>query len=251
MFVMPPVDMFVMPPVDMFVMPPVDFGPTCIPRCETTVAVTCPGGVESRVDCAPMPARCDATGATPTCIPLACFPSSTACTTDTISVDACNAAGTGTTTTHCDRGCDPGTSDCRPALGCGSFSTDGMITTGTMRFDLCGAGDDNTAATTTACTVASDGEDVIVRLEVDHMARYTLSLVDVGGGYRVDPVISVRNVCDDRTTQLGCDDDGGSSVDSLLVIDLPPGEYFLIVDSVDTQSGGTGCGNVDLTVTHT
>lgn len=242
-----------MPPeIDAAVVPPTDSG-TCTPRCDANVAISCDGPVEVHVACDPDRCVADAGGAR--CESLFCTPDAARCSEDGAAVVTCSAAGDEETSAPCPRGCDPGTTSCRAPRDCGR-ADDGTIAAPTMmRINLCGTGndhdrdDDGTAAM--RCTYASGGEDALLRLTVDRPGRYTFDVRDAPGGNDVDPIVYVRTACGDRDSEVGCDDDGGAAGrDSLLVLDLAAGEYFLVVDSYDGSSSSTDCGAVDVSVTR-
>jgi hypothetical protein len=56
----------------------------------------------------------------------------------------------------------------------------------------------------------------------------------------VDTVLYVVEICNNPDTELGCDDDGGerSHTSMLTLSDLPPGTYYIIVDSFGPGSLG-------------
>lgn len=60
----------------------------------------------------------------------------------------------------------------------------------------------------------------------------------------VDTVVYIRSTCRDPLTELGCNDDDGLNVSTLVLDRVEPGEYFIVVD---TQSS-TSLGNYRLEV---
>jgi hypothetical protein len=230
--------------------PPHDAGPPCMPHCDGNTLVGCVGGVETPMPCGTS-SFCDPSG-TPRCRPNVCTPSAVACSADTTSVEQCNASGTAATTTHCDRGCVAGA--CRAELACGGgLVVAGTIAmSGTTTYDVCGEGDDNNDAHTDPdCpTNGPNGEDVILRFDVDRTRTYRIVARDADTG-PVDPCIYLRSACDMRSTEIDCDDDGaGTAIDAQLDIVLTPGEYFLIVDTFEWDDGATHyrCGQVAVDV---
>lgn len=183
----------------------------------------------------------------PTCTP------GSVCTADGASVLTC-ASGV-LTMTHCDRGCAAGV--CRPQLDCALTIAGSIATSGTTRWDVCGGGNDNNDNHTAPnCpNFGPDGEDVMLRLDVDRASTVSIGASDVADGTLVDPVLYLRTICGTRSSELACDDDGGTrSFDSQLdPIVLSAGEYFLVVDTFDGSGSGPGssCGAIDVSVTMT
>ncbi|MEM9073685.1 MAG: serine protease [Myxococcota bacterium] len=52
-----------------------------------------------------------------------------------------------------------------------------------------------------------------------------------------DTALYLREVCDDASTEVACDDDSGDGFDALLEQELAPGTYFLFVDGYEDESG--------------
>lgn len=253
----PPIERDAGPPSDGAIDAPertdggLDGGP-CVTRCDGDVVVGCSAGVETRTDCAMTGERCTlGPFGSPICSPAGCASPDPRCSEDGTALIEC-VSGTDTVTA-CPRGCE--SEACRPEVACTRFTAAATLASGTMRFNLCGAGHDHDHSEdwlSGPCPYAADGEDVLLRLPVDRPGRYAITVDDVGGGNRVDPVVYVREICDDRDTELGCHDDLSSSdLDSRLEVDLGAGEYFVIVDSVDNAPGSpTDCGEVEVAVTR-
>ncbi len=62
---------------------------------------------------------------------------------------------------------------------------------------------------------------------------------DAMSGTTFDTVLSLRSVCENTSTELSCDDDGGDNpgTSSVMRAVLDPGTYALVVDGFNTQSG--------------
>lgn len=216
----------------------------CAPRCEGSRIVTCTGG-GAMIDCASVGASCQSSSPGPRCVGGAC--AEPLCSDDASAVLRCT-GGIPETPLACERGCDPAMPGCRSELTC-EHDTLATIATGTMTIDLCGGRDDHDHDGNRPCAAAADGEDVLLRLNVDRAGGFRITADDVEGGARVDPVLYVRRVCAERESEVACNDDvGDGDLDSQLDVDLDPGEYFLIVDSIDSGGGGTECGEVALAV---
>jgi hypothetical protein len=232
----------------------VDAGPICTPadeRCDGDVVVRCtPTGLRT-LDCTTREARCVDGAAGAVCEPWRCRPLSTRCSEDGSQVLTCDGTGTSETPSPCVRGCASGA--CRPRSDCGLAVSHTFTGAGATRFSLCGGGDDADYADSPSDSCGdgftADGEDRLVRLELDRRRVVHVNVDDVDPDRNVDPVVYVRRRCDDPSTQIACADDG-AMLDSRLVTELDAGEYFIVVDSFDYSGEGRrfGCGNVSVTV---
>jgi hypothetical protein len=209
----------------------------CMPRCDGNTAVTCNLGHEVRTTCSGT--VCDATGAFPVCLPLVCMPDGASCSADGTTSTTCNHPGTVTTTVHCDRGCTAGA--CRPAVTCTEPVASMAITTsGTFQLDLCGAGNNftDTGMHGDCPSAIANGEDVMVRLDLDRTLRVMITETDVSAARNVDPIVYLRAACG-RASEIDCNDNGRSSTAMLDVV-LMAGEYFVVVDSFDDATHACG-----------
>jgi hypothetical protein len=232
-----------------------DAGPGCTSddaRCDGSRALTCtPTGLRA-IDCAALEARCVTGAAGPVCEAWTCRPSSTRCSADGTQVLACDALGTSETASPCVRGCASGS--CRPRSDCERAIESTLTGAGTLRFSLCGGGNDDDyvdAADMCNDAFSADGEDRLVRLELDRRRVVHVDVVDSDPDRRIDPAVYVRRRCGDPSSQVACADDGSTGLDTRLVTELDPGEHFLVIDSFDYSRDGRtyGCGSVTVTVT--
>ena len=99
-----------------------------------------------------------------------------------------------------------------------------------------GAGEDYTSD---SCGGA--GNDIVYSFTVTE----TVNAVFNTDGSDYDTVLHVRSDCDNDASQLGCDDDGGTSVQSNLELTLSPGTYSVFLDAF----GSGNYGNYVLTIT--
>ncbi len=106
-----------------------------------------------------------------------------------------------------------------------------------------GAPADLTSTTTASCPT-TPGPEVAFRLVLPEARSLLFSLDNAGTAAGWDPVLYVRSAsC--VGAQVGCNDDGGGSLKSELVVSaMPPGTYFVFVDSASTS------GSFELTVTE-
>lgn len=228
---------------------PIDTGPTCTDQCMGTTAIHCVGGVATRTDCT-LAAPCTVVGGMASCVPI-CTPG-TVCSTDGTSVEKCDATS-GLEVTPCPRGCVAGA--CRAEVACGVTVGPTITVPGSLMVDTCGARDDDTQLTTHGdCPDhGPNGEDVVLRLDVDRTERVTITATDVDGGRPIDPCIYVRTACADASSEVECNDDGASTALDALISDLvlTPGEYFLVVDEFYWNDGATHytCGMIQVDVT--
>jgi hypothetical protein len=62
---------------------------------------------------------------------------------------------------------------------------------------------------------------------------------DLPGSGTTDTALYVRSVCINPGDEVGCDDDSGTGLTSLLVLPaLGPGTYYVFVDTYSATSGG-------------
>jgi len=219
-------------------------------RCDGDTRVVCDTGTLVREDCTASSAYCDVSSGTPTCVDWACTPSSSECS-DVAEQTVCDARGTAQTVSACPRGCDDATGACRPETPC-SLSVEGRISTGRMTFDTCSGGDN--ASPVSGCTdVDISGGDRILRLEVPEAARYRIDLNEAPGASEVDPMVYLRRRCDERASELACNDDRPRrNANSRIELDLEPGDYFIVMDSYrasgDSLPGDCGPSEVNVTI---
>jgi len=231
------------------------------PRCVGNVQVTCVDGMEERVDCAADGDYCDATAGS--CEDQVCVPDVAECDGDRLLV--CNHLGSDETRTDCPFGCSAGA--CSPApVACAGVPP---LASGAMvRVDTCGAGDDETYRRTGAgggCNSdqRANGPDLVYAITVTTRQRVAIDLRDADGDVAIDTIVYLRNVCDDRSTQLACSDDlpcdetvfgcpSGRPIEvrqSRIITTLDPGTYYVVIDSFNyrTSSGASyTCGEVIL-----
>ena len=207
--------------------------------CEGDVALVCSADGLVRTSCPDESAFCDGG----VCTPWVCDPGTASCSADGADALSCVARGTGYTTAEtCVRGCASGA--CRDATPC-AVSVDHVMSVGdgSHTVDLCGQVDDQTPDWSVMgddCgPTGRPGEDVLVRLEIPVGGRFRLELRDDDSEHRVDPILYLRGGCNDRMSQIVCDDYGGMSLSSSLDRDLPAGDVFVVLDSLNyTDRGG-------------
>lgn len=123
-----------------------------------------------------------------------------------------------------------------------------------MTFDLCGGVNDSDFADGPGCDdwLEANGQDRIVRLEVDRPGRYRIELTNASD-HALDAAVYVRTACEERGSEIGCANGGVGtfSLDARLELELAAGDYFVILDSLDYSLGiTTRCGPVQLTITR-
>jgi hypothetical protein len=67
--------------------------------------------------------------------------------------------------------------------------------------------------------------------------RATLTFSTVGGDY--DTLIWVQRACDDRGTEIGCNDDFNGVMSQVTVANAAPGTYYMFVDGFGGRAGQT------------
>lgn len=209
---------------------PADTAVACTPagdHCEGELLVACVAGVSVAEDCALTDSYCDDSMASPVCTGWVCTPGQSLCSGDAEET-SCDDRGIEQTVSDCPRGCDSATGRCRPTVPC-ALTVDGTLRTGRMTFDTCAGGDDATPIMGCTRTDISGG-DRILRLEVPVANRYRVDLNEAAGA-DADPVVYLRTACDERASELACDDDRPGTLNSRIELDLEPGEYFIVMDS--------------------
>jgi hypothetical protein len=224
---------------------PLSDAPACMPGCCGDVADDCAGGMR---DCAAEGLVCRVMGA-PVCV---CADAPLACAADGRAVEGCSSGVA--TLELCDE------------LGCTGSACDTPCTvpdvSATFTVDLCGRTDGSRNTGGGDCANDdSDGEDVRRRIALPVRSRVTVTLRDDDPEVDIDTIVYLRGVCNQRDTQLACDDDvpcmsatpglgscNGSDQwrESSFTIDLERGAYYVILDHI-THSGWD-CGRVTLTV---
>jgi subtilisin-like proprotein convertase family protein len=91
-------------------------------------------------------------------------------------------------------------------------------------------GTTNDASADASGTCAGNGPDRVYQFTLEAATRVSFE----SSGY--DTVLHLRSSCDDQTSQIDCDDDGGYNYGSLLSAELAEGTYYLWMDSY--SSGG-------------
>lgn len=249
-------------PADTYVPPPVDASGCTAGAtwCEGERLITCgAGGATSSADCFAASAYCgtDPASLTAACRPWICTPSTTRCADDGTAVMTCDSRGSSESAMPCAYGCDPSTVTCRPMPpppppACGLAFED--LAPGTVTFNNCSDGNDQTHVAMTNCSYAGDGRERMFRITLTSEALVALHLVDSDGSYLIDTLLYVRSRCDDASSQIACDDDvpcseatlscgGGERVqirESRIEIRLPAGEYFVIAESLEYSSARCG-----------
>jgi len=102
--------------------------------------------------------------------------------------------------------------------------------------DTTGYANDSLSDATTGC-VGNFGEGADAVFLLTLTAGATVHLDTEGSSF--DTVLYVRSTCDVQTSQLACDDDSGSGVNSSLEVALAAGTYYVIVDGYFSTNEGT------------
>lgn len=154
----------------------------------------------------------------------------------------------------CSRGCDPATDDCRPLIECTAMPPL-LAVPSDHEVDTCGLRDDHRFEMMDTCDFGypADGEDAMVRFELDRPTVVRLLLRDADTSNALDAVLYVRQGgCLNGATQIACDDDGGDAIASraaLIERRFEAGEYFVILDIFDDSGAFDRCGNLRLEIT--
>jgi hypothetical protein len=214
-----------------------------------------------------MDAYCDVAGdGSVHCLPRVCAPNQARCVDRGGASAVCDARGSDESVVDCPDGCDFASGRCSgPSTGDCDFVPE--VTEGTTFFDLCEEDEDYEPQSGPQCgSTNADAGDRMVRLVLTERRRVLIELRDQDGEVGVDTILYVRNSCGEGAAQLACSDDircDTSSIDfgcsssgnqvreSRLVLDLEPGEYFIVADAFDYSTGGGGsftCGFVRLLV---
>ena len=84
------------------------------------------------------------------------------------------------------------------------------------------------------CGGSAQSEEIVYTFSVTESVRATFST----DGSDYDTVLHIRSECESSASQLDCDDDGGSSLQSNLALTLAPGTYSVFVDGYSTGNSG-------------
>jgi hypothetical protein len=96
----------------------------------------------------------------------------------------------------------------------------------------------------TNCGGSATSPDLPYRIEMETAFNLVAEVVDAP----FDTVLHLRRVCDDQSSQIACDDDGGDGVMSRIEQSgLEAGTYYLIMDGYGSGSSGRYTLQIDLT----
>ncbi|MCK6575987.1 hypothetical protein L6V77_33450, partial [Myxococcota bacterium] len=105
-----------------------------------------------------------------------------------------------------------------------------------LRVDTTG----HTAVQAASCGGGAQGAEAAVTLQAAEPVHVVITVTAAP----FDTVLHLRSACDDAETELGCNDDSNGSTNSRLEVDLPAGDFTLLVDAF----GRDGRGAVDLDI---
>ena len=112
----------------------------------------------------------------------------------------------------------------------------GSIDAGVGNFAICG---DPMEEDDTAVGNQWSGNEALLSWTAPSTGTYTIYTY----GSTYDTALTVKDGCDGAV--LGCDDDGGADLDSLVSIDAIEGQaYFIIVDAYDESESGSWAINI-------
>lgn len=189
-----------------------------------------------------------------------CEPGASRCSADGTYAIVCDESGTREVDLGCRAGCAPDTRTCRIVRSCSLTVERDLAPDDELSFSLCGGGGELYARTTPACTSTDWGEDRMFRFVLDRPRRVWVDLKDVDGTVPVDTVLYIRTDCADADSQIACHDDldcsevdpefacgsGNERRQSRIEMDLDPGAYWVVADSLDWNERSTQyrCGEV-------